>query len=108
MPIQLSVPFNPGDLDPGKTYPQAKIKNINIDLDSKAIIISWTYGEEINNVWAVGSASKPKEVWIRGDDYNTIIMSLISESDNDIIYEGIKRVLYQYLINNNYLTGSIV
>ena len=108
MPIQLTIPFNPGDLDPGKTYPEAKLIEININLQQKMIRLTAVCGEEVSGIWQGGYMSKTFNVEIKGEDYDTIILETTISGEDHQIYAGIKRVLYQYLIDEGILEGTII
>ena len=108
MPILLTTPFNPGDLDPGNTYAEAKIKNVYINLHDKCINVAWIAGNTVSGSWVQGAVAQVQDIWIQDGDYDSIVQEQISGSDNGCIYEGVKRVLYNYLIDHGCVSGSII
>jgi len=108
MSILLDTPFNPGDLDPGQVYTEAKIKSIYLNLHDQSINIVWIVGNTVSGVWIEGAMAKVKDIWIQGEDYNAIVQEQISGVDNNLIYEGVKRVFYDYLLGNGHIIGSLI
>jgi hypothetical protein len=121
MPILLTTPFNPGDLDPGKTYPRAKIYSMKwidqipgeiqpaVGVVSN-ILIELAWGDLVDGApgtWFSGKAAPRKTFMVAGDDYTTMLQSLITPEDSGLIYAGVKRVLYQYLIDKGLVAGTI-
>lgn len=108
MPIQLTNPFNPGDLDPGKTYPEAKILEISINTQAKFIRMSAVCGETVSGIWYGGAQSRIFNAMVMGEDYDTMILETTTSGEDHMIYAGVKRVLYQYLLDEGILEGTIV
>ena len=113
MPIYLTTPFNPGDLDTGKTYPRAQIAAITIGLEpglrrSPFITTRYNFGDIVSGVWTRGNASPDMEVRISDTDYETMVASgIATESEDYNVYNAVKRIIYTYLIDNGYLVGTI-
>lgn len=103
MPILLTNPFNPGDLDEGKTYPRAQISEIIIDLNEEApfIRVYYEYGDTVSGVWERGSAAPRKQVVISEEHYQEMVASgLAIEAEGYRVYNAVKRILYGYLIED--------
>lgn len=111
MSILLTTPFNPGDLDPGKTYSRAIITDYAIhihDWNEPSMVIGYTYGDTVDGVWVRGAAAPMKTVSAVGADYEAIVAEVATEDDDDYkIYVAARRVLYGYLLDKGYLVGTI-
>jgi len=108
MPILLTSAFNPGDLDPSVTYPRAKIVNFEIDSEAKFINMSVTYGNvDGEGNWVPGKATPRAEFSLRNSDYDDVVVEVAIPEESYLIYVGAKRVLYQWLIDNGHLAGTI-
>lgn len=106
MPIQLTTPYDPGDADPGVTYPRVIIFELVAHPTISEIELSCHYGTGTSTAWVDGVAD-PVVVHIRGTDYTTIIQAL-PLSGSERLYDGVSRVHYQYLLDNGHFSGTIV
>jgi len=105
MPIFLDNAFNPGDLDRGVTYPRAKI--IHFDWSESGISMLIRYGDIISGSF-VGGRMSPDESYqisITDRDYFTLVSTTGSQGVS--VYDTISDTLYQWLIDNNHLSGTI-
>lgn len=97
MPILLTTPWNPGNFDPGKTYPYAKILTFTQSTENKWMRVAVDFGYMNEGVWSTGSAKdKEKMYTIRGEDYDTMIAAMPEEGEK--VYDAVKRLLYAYLV----------
>jgi len=108
MPIQLDIPFSPGDLDPGNTYPIAKIMYVLLNAVDSIIYVTWTYGTEVSGVFTQGTKAPQQQSIISGEDYDAMVSTLINEECSGVVYEGVKRILYDYLLDNVLVDGELV
>lgn len=126
MKIVLTTPFNPGDLDKGNTYPHVYIPRLSDAPQGTNLSFDWEYGTAttgtVANVpgtgalgaagtvnvvnWVKGSGSFTKTVNITGMAYLTIVNQTPLLS-TDTSYNMILRQLYQYLLTNGLVAGSI-
>jgi len=109
MPIALTTAYNPGDNDPNKTYPQAKIISYNIDIIYKSIHVLCQYGNTVDSVWVRGAGAPDKGFSIVGQAFLDIIAELPEEGET--VYETVSRVLYEYLLDEDvegHFVGTIV
>jgi len=111
MPILLDTPWSPGDADPGNSYPRIKITKFSIEPDriisgsmSGSIVIQYEYGDEISGSWTRGLAAPGLGIMVTGSDYDYLV-ALTGSSES--IYETAKISLYQWLLDNNYVSGAI-
>jgi len=110
MPITLTTAANPGDNDPGKTYPKAKIVHFSVNLLQNQITFELGYGDVVDGSWVIGNGVRGKNFTINSDDYATMIAESALQTDGASgyeIYSGAKRVLYQWLIDNEHISGTI-
>ena len=106
MPILLTTPFNPGDLDKGHTYPLVNIVSVHILKEQEKIAIEYQFGSMADGVWTPGPAAPTKQfVVITEDDYAAVVKQ--AANSGELIYEGVKRVLYQYLLDKGIVAGTI-
>lgn len=105
MPLLLTTAYDPGDNDPGQTYPRAKV--VAFDWQDDRITFRLEVGDEVGDpaVWTFGPGADAKQFILTGADYDAVVAeaSLASE----LIYVGVKRVLYQWLIDNGHVAGTI-
>lgn len=106
MPIQLTTPFNPGDLDPGKTYPIVKILDHTVDSRGGLITIHTAYGYLVDGVWQQGIMSRVETTQISGQDY----LDMGAEVPDGIKsrHDDTADALYQYLLDKGVYTGTVV
>ena len=107
MPIVLTNPFNPGELD-SKTYPEAKIIEFRMGIEHQKVFqITFEYGETIDGVWNRGKVT-PQTILIRDNpragasDYTDMIVA------NPDVYRSVAAILYQKLLDSvSRLSGSV-
>lgn len=97
MPIQLTTAWDPGQYDPGQTYPRAKI--VGFSWRDTYIRVTVDFGDVVDSAWVSGAAQrKEKSYTISGADYDTMVAE-VSQTD-EVLYAGVKRVLYAWLQTN--------
>lgn len=106
MPILLTTPYDPGDNNPGVTYPRAKITGFS---HSNGVIgFGVTYGDLVDGVpgtWERGTGSPAKSFTIEGADYSAMVAEVATAGEK--IYDEVARVLYEWLISEGHFAGSI-
>jgi len=108
MPVLLTTPFNPGDMDPGQTYPRANIIFQSIRPEDEVITVQYEFGDVTSGLdWIRGSASPVRTVDFSGEDYEYLIDEAAEEEEDFKIYVGAKRVLYEKLMDKGLLDGDI-
>lgn len=107
MPMLLTTAFDPGDLDAGASYPRAQIIHFEIDSESKFIRLSVVFGNMSGDDWVSGPASPKHTFIVRDSDYDTMVAEAATSEEGYAIYAGAKRVLYQWLIDNGHLSGTV-
>jgi hypothetical protein len=116
MPVLLTTPYNPGDRDPGNTYPRAKLQTFmwveRHDGGEKreSINVTIEYGdldEGQAGTWIPGAATPIQRFSVTGSDYDAMVAEVATTEEGYAIYAGAKRVLYQWLIDNGHLVGTI-
>lgn len=99
MPIVLNTPWNPGQFDPGQTYPRAKIANFWIGIDKPVLKVTVDFGDVVDGKWKSGNAErKEKTITVKGDAFIALIGSAANKDET--AYDCIKRLLYNYLVSN--------
>lgn len=119
MHIVLSSSFNPGDMDPGVTYPHFKIVNVSINTSYSGSAdwlssmynptsISCQYGEveEVSGSWVAGV--KTVNYNITGSSLEAIFNATASLSES--VYNAFVRNTYDWLLDGRIsgtLTGTL-
>lgn len=107
MPILLTNPFNPGDNNPGVTYPHAKIISQYHNSLYYYIRIELQFGTDDGyGNWQKGSGTPDRAYEISGQDY--IDIALQAPVGQETLFSGIHRICYQFLIDKGYVAGTIV
>lgn len=125
MKITLKTPFNPGDLDPGKTYPHVFITSVTDYPANLFLSFTWAYGtvttvkQQLTGAGLLGSSGTitvsnfaqgpgggPQTYTATGDDY-LAIQNAISVINVETAYQSQMRLLYQTLLNKGLVTGTI-
>ena len=92
MPILLTTPFNPGDVDPGATYAEAKITEFRIGIEHrKRIEVLVELGNTVDGEWVPGKVPAHSvliEDLRESTPYTDVIMA------NPQLYGGMALVLY--------------
>jgi hypothetical protein len=112
MPIQLTTAFDPGDLDPEKSYTHVKIVHLEhsiVDafirlvvargyLDEGAFVESQIAKRAIYNIVDEGE----------GTDYTSMVAETVVSGDvGEKVYDVNAQHLYQWLIDKGYYAGTI-
>lgn len=110
MPILLTIPWNPGNYDPGTTYPRAKIVSFFHNTEIRTIRVVVDFGDVVEGRWvsgpAVRSSGKGQSYTIKGEDYDAMIVA--SPNESETVYDAVKRLLYAYLIEEvSELEGTV-
>lgn len=125
MHINLTTAFNPGDLDPGKTYPHVVIPRIGMDIINQALTFDWEYGLLVSTPvtvagigllgasgtayaynWTKGIGSFTKSGMLNATPFmQAMYSSPLISTDNTL--NVILRSLYQSLLTAGTVTGSI-
>jgi hypothetical protein len=105
MPVTLTTAADPGDNDPGQSYPKCKVLHFNIDMLAKQINFTLGYGDVVDTSWVIGNGVRAKDFTIIGTDYDTMIAA--ASLADEAVYAGAKRVLYQWLIDEEHIVGTI-
>ena len=105
MPIQLTDPLHIiPEVDPDQdTYTQVKI--VSFTRSDSFIDILCEYGNTVDGVWHAGRLP-PKGIPILGTDKDTLENAL--SLDGEKVFTGAARLMYQYLLDNNIYSGTIV
>lgn len=106
MPILLTTAYDPGDNNPGVTYPRAKI--LGFSFQQGVIGFSFGYGDldgGAPGTWVKGLGSPTKSFTIEGSDYDAMVAEIAT--GGELIYDEVARVLYEWLIANGHVAGTV-
>ncbi len=96
MPIALTAPFNPGELDEGHTYGRFAIHHYNTDVKNKVVSVYGHFEDFIDDAWVKAELVPARIFHISGDDYDSLA-ALKPLSLEETLYEGIARITYAHL-----------
>lgn len=109
MPLQLTTPKQTGDLDPdayGGQYAEMRIVRMTHYPLSHVIHLICKYGNTVDEVWEPGVLSEQKFT-ISGTDYATLVAST-SEAADEIYYDQVSELLYNWLVTNGHFDGTYI
>lgn len=104
--IQLTTPFNPGDVDSGRTYPHVKVTEFHFYWTVGIIEVICQYGEQSGNTWSPGKVSNPA-IRFTGTAYTELVSTLCPD-DTTPVYVAAYAALYDKLITENHFSGTVV
>ena len=94
MPIDLSTPFQVGELDPNASYSRFVIVGYSVDNDEKQLTIKAKFLKSVGGEWVSGLVPT-KYYTISGDDYDALVGA---HSD---LYASMKSALYVWVKEND-------
>lgn len=110
MPLQLTTPFDSGNFDT-VDYEYVKIVEFTLNTSKKFIKIVCEYGNIVDDVWTHSDMS-PTQIHIIADTLEDSHFSdLVSTTPPDTtssIYDHAATKLYQWLIDQDVYSGTIV
>jgi hypothetical protein len=110
MPIQLTTAFSVGSADVNSPYAQVKIMEFTLRPELKQVSLLVQYGNTADGKFtrAIGIAGVTvKAFTIAGSEYDTMVAST-SAAANEVYYEKVAGLLYQWLIDKGHFVGTIV
>ena len=109
MPILLTTPADGGIITEGESFTHAKIIHFAHNSQDSRIKMTLAYGtvDGEGEFHRASHRAMKKNFVIRGGKYNNLINNSIA-TDGENIYEAVKRVLYQWLIDNGHLDGTVI
>ena len=110
MPIQLTSPLSVGTIDVNSPYQQVKILQINLLSAVKRIELTVQHGNTINGTWTPGRAIEGTTVQrfkILDSEYDTLIAAKSAGAD-EVYYDKVGALLYQWLLDEEHYVGTIV
>lgn len=110
MPLQLTTPLSVGAIDVNSPYQQVKIVEVKICLTSGYIDLTTQVGNTIDGSWVNGMGIEGvtvKRLRVEGADYGTM-MAAKSVAADEVFYQKVADLLYQWLIDKSHFIGTIV
>jgi hypothetical protein len=108
--LQLTNPYNVGDVDPNGPYTHAKILQFDVNLEHQHIHFVVQLGTISEEAFVKGIRAKNttmRNFDIQGDDYLAIVAKTTS-AQGVPIYDEVARELYQWLIDSGHFVGTNV
>lgn len=109
MPIQLTTAFQTGDADE-QDYSHVAIRKVEVRLEADVIRFHTRHGIYSGGVFTPGKILRGQTAQtfeLRGSDYTSILSELCSSTDEKV-YDEVARVLYEWLIDNEHFSGTVV
>lgn len=112
MKLVLKTPYNPGQNDPGATYPELFITQLTDNRGTGNFQFIFEAGQFVTSddsvtpMWQKGPGMLSQIAQVSGDDYTDAIAAP-TIIDTDTPYKAIYRILYSTLIDKGF-AGEIV
>jgi hypothetical protein len=106
--IRLSVPFNPGDVDPGITYEYARVVEIEFNAEEVAIhpmTLRVRFGNAANGVWQPGKVSNNMIMLTRPE---LVALAERQTEDGWPVIEALENAILDWLLYTSRYVGNIV
>lgn len=114
MAILLTTPLDTGDID-SVDYAEAKMLEFVWDGNSEQMRLLMQYGNTVSGEWIPGKPfngpvySNPQYHLITGQAYVDCVSEYCTCSGTPVlVYENVKNILYQYLVDQDIYPGTIV
>ena len=113
MPITLTTPIQTGAVDPNGPYAEVKIVQFTMDTIKKYIWIVCQYGNTVNGNWTPGikagvAVDKTFGIKDEGEDTDyTDMVTAVSAAADEVYYDKVKNILYQWLLDKDHYIGTI-
>lgn len=96
MSILLTTPFDPGDNDPGQSYPRARLISMEVYFPGEFMSFSFEFGDVVNGKWVKGPGSQTKTINVNKAQFQTVMTG-----------ENISSKIEQFLISQGLVAGTI-
>lgn len=107
MSIELTTPYNPGDNDPGKQYRECQITSIIHNAILGSVQLGYEYGDsDPEGNWIRGPGAQNKSLMIIGDEF--MELASLPHVGSETVFQGVKRVCYQWMIDHDIAAGTII
>jgi hypothetical protein len=113
MPITLTTPIQTGALDPNGPYAEVKISQFLLDTVDKCIWITCQYGNTDEGVWIPSIKAGlvvDRSYCIRDEGEDTDYTDMVtaeSAAAEEVYYDKVKTILYQWLLDKGHYVGTI-
>lgn len=110
MPLQLTTPLSVGAIDANSPYQIVKILQLNIYPGAKVIELTLQHGNVVDGVFVPGMAVEGvtvKRLTVSSPDYETLVAAKSAGAD-EVYYDKVSNLLYQWLLDNSHFVGTIV
>lgn len=111
MPILLTTPFNPGDLDKeaAKGYPHCQLVSMVHNPLTMGVILVYEFGHcsgEYYETWNKGPGSPSITAEVTGAE--VMKMWSLPPQDGETVGQAMRRLTYAYLIDSGKAPGTVV
>jgi len=104
--IDLTTPWDPGSADPGKTYDKCVVVNCYINPIMKYINLFYTKGYFVDGQFFSGVGLIPEQRQINIESYDALAIAC-STGAGEQYFEGVLRLMLQWLIDQGHVQGTI-
>ena len=108
MPIQLNTPFDPGDMDPGKSYTHVEVDQIEFIRDRKRISFSVNRGYLVGGEFVRGTASRRANYLIQDEGGGSEYTDFMGTTPSGTLEQTVALGLYTWLLAKGIYAGAII
>lgn len=107
MPITLTTPIDTGDLD--GVLNKVRIAHFEVQVARRTIRMQVQYGKMVNDVWQPTPArvNRQRNFRINEAEFDALVASSTSSASGELVYDLVSKNLYQWLIDNDHVVGTI-
>jgi len=113
MTITLTTPIQTGTVDPAGPYEEVKIIQFVLDTVAKCIWVNCQYGNTTGGVWVPGvkaGAAVDRSYCIKDEGEDTDYTDMVtaeSVAADEVYYDKVSAILYQWLLDKGHYIGTI-
>lgn len=108
--IQLTTPYDPGSLDPGKSYTHVQIKAFHFSLRNQEIELEVEYGYKENSVFTSGKTKVQrhhiKDNALAGTMHWSALVATVGIAGKSV-YRQVGEGLYNHLVDEGIYPGTV-
>jgi len=108
MPIQLDVAFDPGDMDPGKSYTHVEVFRIEFDRNRKKVSFDVYRGYLESGEFVRGTASRRQSYLIEDKEGDAAYAAFMDAAASGTLEQTVAVGLYNWLLTKEIFEGSII
>lgn len=108
MPIQLNTPFDPGDMDPGKSYTHVEVDQIEFSRDRKRVNFAVNRGYLVGGQFVRGAASRRATYLIQDEEGSSEYTDFMATAASGTLEQTVAAGLYTWLLTKGIFEGAVI